>query len=96
MALQYFDTSKDNYNVFVRNADTDELITTLPKASVPISSSSSVRVIALGAAIPVFSALWATIDWTKCDPPSTPADAVEYAQQMCIFFPSQVITLNFP
>lgn len=97
MAQIYFDGTIDAYNVFVMNADTNELITTLPVASVPINSSSGFKIIPIGVAIPYYSKLWTDVDWAQCDPPPVGfANTTEMATAMCTYFPSQVITLNFP
>jgi hypothetical protein len=97
MAQVYFDATKDDYSVFVMNADTNELITTLPKMSCANCSSSSVRIIPINVPMPAYSVLWTGIDWVQCDPaPAGYANTTEMAQAMCVYFPAQVITLNFP
>lgn len=97
MAQVYFDATKDDYNVFVMNADTNALIATLPKMSCASCSSSSVRIIPINVPMPAYSALWTDIDWTQCDPPPAGyANTTEMAQAMCTYFPGQVIILNYP
>ena len=97
MAQVYFDANQDDYTVFMMNADTNELISTIPKMSFASCSSSSVRIIPINIPMQYVSKLWTDIDWTQCDPaPAGYANTTEMAQAMCVYFPGQVITLNYP